>query len=146
MERPKLGGLLFIAIVLVLSLAPVDGDTDQRDVSALTNLYTSLRSPSQFTSQLTGWTSSGTDPCGQAWKGVYYSGSAVKEIKLYGLGLIGSLGYQLSSLSSLTTLNVSHNSLSGQISDVFGKLLNLSTFTEMVQRKMILILHKQRKI
>lgn len=169
MERPKLGGLLFIAIVLVLFLAPVDGDTDQRDVSGLTNLYTSLQSPSQ----LTGWTSSGTDPCGQAWKGVYCSGSAVKEIKLSGLGLTGSLGYQLSSLSSLTTLdlsnnniqnpipyqlppnitylnlagnalsdalpysisgitslsylNVSHNSLSGQISDVFGKLLNLST-------------------
>ena len=37
MERPKLGGLLFIAIVLVLFLAPVDRDTDQRDVSALTN-------------------------------------------------------------------------------------------------------------
>lgn len=111
MERPKLGGLLFIATVLVLFLAPVDGDTDQQDVSALTNLYTSLQSPSQ----LTGWTSSGTDPCGQAWKGVYCSGSAVKEIKLSGLGLTGSLGYQLSSLSSLTTLDLSNNNIQNPI-------------------------------
>ncbi|KAH9301682.1 hypothetical protein KI387_013265, partial [Taxus chinensis] len=137
--------------------------------SALSNLYTSLHSPQE----LTGWSTSGGDPCGQSWKGVSCSGSAVVSIILPGLGLSGSLGYQLSSLSSLTTLdlsnnniqnpipyqlppnvthlnlagntlsdvlpysisdmtflnylNLSHNFLSGQVSDIFGKLLNLYT-------------------
>lgn len=107
MARPKLGGLLFITTILVVFLAPVNGDTDQQDVSALTNLYTSLQSPSQ----LTQWSSSGIDPCGQSWKGVYCSGSAVTEIKLSGLGLTGTLGYQLSSLFSLTTLDLSNNNI-----------------------------------
>ncbi|XP_077240860.1 protein STRUBBELIG-RECEPTOR FAMILY 6-like isoform X2 [Tasmannia lanceolata] len=74
-------------------------------------MYSSLNSPSQ----LTGWSSTGDDPCGQSWKGVTCSGSAVTEIKLSGMGLTGSLGYQLSSLTSLTSLDVSNNNLGNQI-------------------------------
>lgn len=171
MERRKSTIWLFIASILAVIVAPlpVAGLTNAPDVSALTNLYTSLNSPSQ----LTGWNATGGDPCGQSWKGVYCSGSAVTTIKLSGLGLTGSLGYELSSLSSMTHLdmsnnniqstipyqlppnvtylnlagnsftdvlpysiseltslnylNVSHNSLSGQLSDIFRKLLNLYT-------------------
>ncbi|KAF5192954.1 Strubbelig-receptor family protein, partial [Thalictrum thalictroides] len=79
--------------------------------SSLTVMYNSLgASP-----QLTGWTSNGGDPCGQSWKGITCSGSAVTEIKLSGLGLSGSMGYQLSSLASLTNLDVSNNNLGNQI-------------------------------
>lgn len=111
MEKTTFGGLLFITTILAAFMAPVNGDTNPQDVSALTNLYTSLQSPSQ----LTGWSSSGTDPCGQSWKGVYCSASAVTEIKLSGLGLTGTLGYQLSSLSSLTTLDLSNNNIQNSI-------------------------------
>ena len=36
-------------------------------------MYTSLNSPPQ----LTGWKSSGGDPCGESWKGITCEGSAV---------------------------------------------------------------------
>ncbi|KAF8400122.1 hypothetical protein HHK36_013418 [Tetracentron sinense] len=78
-------------------------------VSALTVMYSSLNSPSQ----LTGWKSSGGDPCGQSWKGIKCSGSSVTEINLSGLGLTGSMGYQLSSLTSYSDL--SKNNLKGDI-------------------------------
>ncbi|XP_042497333.1 protein STRUBBELIG-RECEPTOR FAMILY 4-like isoform X2 [Macadamia integrifolia] len=109
-------------------------------------MYSSLNSPQQ----LTGWKSSGGDPCGQSWKGIKCSGSSVTEIKLSGLGLTGSMGYQLSSLTSVTYLNLAgngftgsvpystsqmadlkelnlgHNQLNGQLSDMFGKLSKLT--------------------
>lgn len=111
MERPKLGGLLFITTILAAFMAPVNGDTNPQDVSVLTNLYTSLQSPSQ----LTGWSSSGTDPCGQSWKGIFCSASSVTEIKLSGLGLTGTMGYELSNLSSLMTLDLSNNNIQNSI-------------------------------
>ncbi|MQL86432.1 hypothetical protein Taro_018967 [Colocasia esculenta] len=94
------------ALAVFLLLAPARGGTDGPDVTALNVMYTSLNSPSQ----LTGWTSSGGDPCGQGWRGIKCSGSSVTEIKLPSLGLPGSLGYQLSSLTDL-----SKNSLQGDI-------------------------------
>lgn len=42
-------------------------------VQALQVMYTSLNSPSQ----LTNWKSSGGDPCGESWKGVFCEESAV---------------------------------------------------------------------
>ncbi|RWW30988.1 hypothetical protein GW17_00004401 [Ensete ventricosum] len=45
-------------------------------VSALNELYSNLNSPSQ----LTGWSSSGGDPCGKDWKGIKCSGSSVTEM------------------------------------------------------------------
>eukprot|EP01018_Ginkgo_biloba_P033179 Gb_09560 [translate_table: standard] len=111
MENGKLGVFIFIMSILALILVPVYGFTNQQDVSALINLYTSLKSPSQ----LTGWNSSGTDPCGQSWQGVTCTGSAVTAIKLSGLGLTGQLGYQLTSLSSLTILDLSNNNIQGNI-------------------------------
>lgn len=45
-------------------------------VSALNVMYISLNSPSQ----LTGWMSSGGDPCGESWKGIKCSGSSVTEM------------------------------------------------------------------
>ncbi|XP_010273793.1 PREDICTED: protein STRUBBELIG-RECEPTOR FAMILY 6 [Nelumbo nucifera] len=89
----------------------VNGATNETDASALRIMYSSLNSAAQ----LTGWSSAGGDPCGNSWKGITCSGQAVTEIKLSGLGLTGSMGYQLSSLTSLTTLDISNNFLGNQI-------------------------------
>ncbi|KAG1327205.1 Protein STRUBBELIG-RECEPTOR FAMILY 8 [Cocos nucifera] len=117
-----------------------------RNVQALGVLYSSLNSPPQ----LSGWTWSGGDPCRDSWKGITCSGSAVTAIQVSGMGLNGTLGYLLSDLLSLRTLNLannnlsgnlpysiytmvslnylnlSHNSLSQQIGDIFANLQDLS--------------------
>ncbi|KAL0910637.1 hypothetical protein M5K25_021639 [Dendrobium thyrsiflorum] len=103
-----IAAVVFIVVHLVVSIT---GETNSPDVSALTVMYKSLNSPSQ----LTGWKSSGGDPCGKSWKGISCSGSSVTEIKLSGLGLTGTLGYQLSSLASVTYFDLSRNNLHGDI-------------------------------
>jgi Leucine rich repeat N-terminal domain len=45
-------------------------------VSALNVMYSSICNPSQ----LTGWSKSGGDPCGDGWKGVTCDGSSVTEM------------------------------------------------------------------
>uniref|UniRef100_A0A2N9J063 Protein kinase domain-containing protein n=1 Tax=Fagus sylvatica TaxID=28930 RepID=A0A2N9J063_FAGSY len=79
--------------------------------SSLNVMYTSLNSPSK----LTGWKSSGGDPCGDSWFGIKCKGSSVTEINLSDLGLSGSMGYQLSSLTSVTNFDLSKNNLKGDI-------------------------------
>ncbi|KAJ6715028.1 PROTEIN STRUBBELIG-RECEPTOR FAMILY 6 [Salix viminalis] len=74
-------------------------------------MFNSMNSPGQ----LTQWSGNGDDPCGQNWKGITCSGSRVTEIKLPGLGLSGSLGYQLDSLTAVTNLDLSNNNLAGAI-------------------------------
>ncbi|KAI3521283.1 hypothetical protein L1887_10744 [Cichorium endivia] len=96
---------------LVLGPSSINGDTDPNDASALRVLYQSLNSPGQ----LTKWTSNGGDPCGENWSGVTCSGSRVTEIKISGLGLSGNLGYQLTSLTSLTNFDISNNNLGNQL-------------------------------
>ncbi|PON90629.1 Tyrosine-protein kinase [Trema orientale] len=85
--------------------------TNAPDVSALNVMYSSLNSPSQ----LSGWKSSGGDPCGDSWEGIKCSGSSVTEINLSDLGLSGSMGYQLSSLTSVTYFDLSKNNIKGDI-------------------------------
>ncbi|CAK9324746.1 unnamed protein product [Citrullus colocynthis] len=104
--------LLLVSIcILGWRVSFIDGATDPGDVSALNAMYNSLNSPPI----LTQWSSSGGDPCGQIWKGVTCLSSRVTEISLSGLGLSGSLGYQLSSLTSLSNLDVSNNNLGPDI-------------------------------
>ncbi|XP_015689454.2 protein STRUBBELIG-RECEPTOR FAMILY 8-like [Oryza brachyantha] len=103
-----LAGLLLLAPLP----APAGATTDSSDASALGNLYSSWNSPSQ----LAGWSAAGGgDPCGAGWQGVTCSGAGVTEIRLAGLGLDGTLGYELSSLFSLKTLDLSNNHLHGSI-------------------------------
>ncbi|WVZ79310.1 hypothetical protein U9M48_026904 [Paspalum notatum var. saurae] len=113
-ERPRtrapaagLAGLLFLLALLAVG----EADTDAGDVAALGNLYSSWNSPAQ----LAGWSASGGDPCGAAWTGVSCSGSAVTSIKLSGMELNGTLGYQLSSLQALKTMDLSNNNLHDSI-------------------------------
>ncbi|KAJ6678904.1 hypothetical protein OIU79_018797 [Salix purpurea] len=80
-------------------------------------MFTNLNSPSK----LSGWKSSGGDPCGDSWEGIQCSGSFVTQIKLSGLGLTGSLGYQLSNLKSVTYLHLQDNKFTGTL-DVLAAL------------------------
>ncbi|KAH8514144.1 hypothetical protein H0E87_007121 [Populus deltoides] len=104
---------LLVSLLIVCIFGCVNGATDPNDVSALRVMYSSLNSPGQ----LTQWSINGDDPCGQNWKGIICSGSRVTEIKLPSLGLSGSLGYQLTSLTAVTNLDMSYNNLAGNIPD-----------------------------
>ncbi|XP_024969192.1 protein STRUBBELIG-RECEPTOR FAMILY 7-like isoform X1 [Cynara cardunculus var. scolymus] len=131
--------LLFIFLLLAPTF--INGDTDPADASALRVMYQSLNSPGQ----LTKWSSNAGDPCGENWKGVTCSGSRVTEMyaafnsdvhihvfqsyilqifnliflyhfsNLSSLGLSGGIGYQLTSLTSLTTFDISNNNLGNQL-------------------------------
>lgn len=96
--------LVFVELI-VFDFGLVQGTTDPSDVQSLQVLYTSLNSPSQ----LTGWKSSGGDPCAESWKGITCEGSAVVSIQISGLGLSGTMGYMLNSLGKLRTLDLSGN-------------------------------------
>ncbi|KAF2323690.1 hypothetical protein GH714_036608 [Hevea brasiliensis] len=109
MEVWRRGHLVVTVIICILGC--INSETDPNDASALRVMYTSLGSPEQ----LSQWNSNGGDPCVESWKGVTCSGSRVTEIKLSGLQLSGSLGYQLSSLTALTNLDLSNNNLAGGI-------------------------------
>ncbi|MBA0807437.1 hypothetical protein Gohar_023242 [Gossypium harknessii] len=102
-------GYLLLSFGTLISL--VHSWTDSRDVNALNVMFKSLKAPSQ----LSGWRVSGGDPCSDSWQGVKCSGSRVTEISLSNYGLNGELGYQLSNLTSLTSLDVSKNNLNDQI-------------------------------
>ncbi|XP_073158938.1 protein STRUBBELIG-RECEPTOR FAMILY 8 [Henckelia pumila] len=117
MEKAVASSSMFLTRLLVIWAVifgfggPVDAATDPNDVQGLQVLYTSLNSPSQ----LTGWKSSGVDPCGELWKGVICLGSSVVSLQLSGLGLSGTMGYLLNNLVSLKTLDLSGNSIHDSI-------------------------------
>ncbi|CAA6661410.1 unnamed protein product [Spirodela intermedia] len=98
--------ILLVAVMMALDGLPlVTAATDNTDVEALHILYSSLNKPRQ----LSGWKPSGGDPCGESWKGVSCSGTAVVSIQIPGLQLKGTLGYMLSNFLSLKILDVSNN-------------------------------------
>ncbi|OAY66718.1 Protein STRUBBELIG-RECEPTOR FAMILY 7 [Ananas comosus] len=101
--------VMFLACIWVWNPMFAVANTDSSDVSALNVLFTSLNSPSQ----LNGWTANNGDPCGQPWQGITCSGSAVTAIKLSGLGLSGTLGYNIMNMNSLIELDLSNNNLGG---------------------------------
>ncbi|KAL6656474.1 hypothetical protein ACP70R_007300 [Stipagrostis hirtigluma subsp. patula] len=111
-RRPLPPPLVGLGVLLSVAAAAV-AKTDKADVAALNVMFDSMNKPSE----LSGWKSSGGDPCGDddEWKGVECKGSSVTEINLSGLGLSGNLGYQLSNLKSVTKFDVSKNNLNGEI-------------------------------
>ncbi|XP_042416709.1 protein STRUBBELIG-RECEPTOR FAMILY 7-like [Zingiber officinale] len=111
MARMRGRGIVAIWVLLACVCARypsfVVADTDSNDASALNVLFNSLNS----NSQLTGWKQNGGDPCGESWRGITCSGSSITAITLSGLGLTGTLGYNMNQLSSLTELDLSKNNL-----------------------------------
>ncbi|XP_062154410.1 protein STRUBBELIG-RECEPTOR FAMILY 7-like [Alnus glutinosa] len=111
LENWRVVVVVFSICILGWRPSTTNGATDPSDAAALRAMYSGLNSPNQ----LTQWSSTGDDPCGQSWKGVTCAGTRVTEIKLSGLGLSGNMGYQLASLTSLTILDMSNNNLGGEI-------------------------------
>ncbi|XP_074270153.1 protein STRUBBELIG-RECEPTOR FAMILY 8-like [Silene latifolia] len=97
----------FLVVVSLIPFSLVQANTDANDAQSLQVLYGALNNPPQ----LTGWKSSGGDPCGESWMGVKCDGSAVVSLEISGLGLNGSMGYLLSNLMSLKTLDLSNNKI-----------------------------------
>ncbi|XP_061340899.1 protein STRUBBELIG-RECEPTOR FAMILY 7 isoform X2 [Gastrolobium bilobum] len=97
-----------VLVFISTCILAINGDTDPNDAASLKVMFQSMNSPSQLN-----WPANGDDPCGQSWKGITCSGNRVTEIKLPGLGLTGSLGYQLQGLTSVTNLDLSNNNLGG---------------------------------
>ncbi|KAH9606207.1 hypothetical protein KSS87_002010 [Heliosperma pusillum] len=104
---PSFFFFLFLVVVSLIPFLSVQANTDANDVQSLQVLYGALNNPSQ----LTGWKSSGGDPCGESWMGVKCDGSAVVSLEISGLGLNGSMGYLLSNLVSLKTMDLSNNKI-----------------------------------
>ncbi|WVZ77963.1 hypothetical protein U9M48_025750, partial [Paspalum notatum var. saurae] len=122
----------------------LDPYTSPQDVGAINDLYAALGSP-----DLDGWTTSGGDPCVEAWQGVQCEGPNVTAIELPGAGLGGKLSQTLGDLTAVTRLDLSNNqiggavpqslppalthldlssnSLSGKLPDSMAKLSSLST-------------------
>jgi hypothetical protein len=99
-----MAGAAIGVVVLFLAAAPfgANANTDSNDVNALNVFYTTMNSPPQ----LTNWVSQNGDPCGQSWLGVTCSGSRVTTIKLSGMQLNGTLGYNMNQLTALAQLLV----------------------------------------
>uniref|UniRef100_A0ACD5YWX7 Uncharacterized protein n=1 Tax=Avena sativa TaxID=4498 RepID=A0ACD5YWX7_AVESA len=100
------------AVLLFLAASSSLGaraNTDSNDVTALGVFYTTMNSPPQ----LKNWVSQNGDPCGQSWTGVTCSGSRVTAINLPGMGLNGTLGYNMNLLTALVQLDMSNNNLGG---------------------------------
>ncbi|KAE8692367.1 putative LRR receptor-like serine/threonine-protein kinase [Hibiscus syriacus] len=93
----------------------LDSTTDQQ---ALLSFKLQLTDPQ---TALSGWTSNSSH-CN--WFGVTCTtnGSRVESLQLSSLGLVGTLPHSLSNLTSLTTLNLSHNSFHGQFQLEFSRL------------------------
>ncbi|XVE89236.1 hypothetical protein DITRI_Ditri19aG0134300 [Diplodiscus trichospermus] len=108
---PLVSAFGYFLLSLGILISFVHSKTDSPDVTALNVMFKSLNTPSQ----LSGWKAHGGDPCGDSWEGITCSGSSVTEIKLPDYGLSGQLGYQLSSLTSITTFDLSNNNLNGDI-------------------------------
>ncbi|XP_076907788.1 protein STRUBBELIG-RECEPTOR FAMILY 2-like [Bidens hawaiensis] len=113
---------VFFSVLALLLLLIQRGSavTDISDVKALQDLYTSFNTPPQ----LKGWKSSGGDPCEESWMGVYCVDSSIIQIKLNNLNISGSLGYELGNLHHLKQLDLSNNSIYGEIP--YGLPLNLT--------------------
>ncbi|KAK9921141.1 hypothetical protein M0R45_029665 [Rubus argutus] len=95
--------VFFIAIFIGLLLASQAGAyTDPIDGSLL-NL------------SLTGWRLDSGGPCDESWNGVSCSGSSVIYLKLHGLNLSGYITAGLYNLYNLQQLDISSNSIGGEI-------------------------------
>ncbi|XP_073222670.1 protein STRUBBELIG-RECEPTOR FAMILY 7 isoform X2 [Cicer arietinum] len=110
----------FILLVWISSTAAT---TDPTHVAALKAMFQSMNSPSQL-----GWPTNADDPCGQSWKGITCSANSVTQIVLSNLALTGTLlPYGFQDLTSLTNLDLSFNSLAGDLPQTMSSLSGITT-------------------
>ncbi|KAH9665505.1 protein STRUBBELIG-RECEPTOR FAMILY 6 [Citrus sinensis] len=100
--------VLFKVCILGWKTSCINAATDPSDASALKIMYSSLNSPSQ----LSQWSATGDDPCGQDLENNKFT---------------GNVPYSISQMKTLKYVNIAHNQLQGQLNDMFGQLPSLST-------------------
>ncbi|WOL14424.1 hypothetical protein Cni_G23204 [Canna indica] len=106
----------FLAWLFVLDLAWQCGAASP-DADAMGDLARSLSGhPSSW--------KSGSDPCSPAWEGVTCSGGRVTIINLVSKGISGTLPASLGKLTSLTSIQLQRNSISGPL-PLIGDLSSL---------------------
>ncbi|XP_047977994.1 probable LRR receptor-like serine/threonine-protein kinase At1g05700 [Salvia hispanica] len=116
-ENSTLPPLVNAMEVFILGDFPLDNGTRTQDVQGLASLQEAFR-------LLKNWSG---DPCLPKlynWDWVKCDGDRVTTLLLSGYGLSGPLP-DFSSMTSLHTINLSNNSLSGEIPEFLGRLPNL---------------------
>ncbi|KAH0470783.1 hypothetical protein IEQ34_000506 [Dendrobium chrysotoxum] len=116
-----ISGLQTTTPAAAAAAASATAQNDQ-DAAALRSLMASMKNlpPSWGKSK---------DPCGSPpWDGVTCNGSRVTELKLYNMGLSGTLSGDIGSLTELQFLDLSDNKdLGGQLSPAMGNLMQLES-------------------
>ncbi|URD93569.1 Leucine-rich repeat receptor-like protein kinase [Musa troglodytarum] len=114
------GGLLLLLMCFVC-VRHGFSRTDPQDVYALKALS------NQWKNTPPNWRHS-DDPCGDQWDGVSCTYSRVKELKLFSMGIEGSLSGDIQNLTELTHLDLSFNKkLGGPLPPSIGNLKQLQT-------------------
>ncbi|OAY71354.1 putative leucine-rich repeat receptor-like protein kinase [Ananas comosus] len=109
-------------LLLLFASVTASGETDPGDVSALKSLMTKWKNSPPS------WDES-KDPCGALWDGVSCNNSRVTELRLFNMGLEGTLSEDIGKLDQLQILDLSYNrKLGGQLTSAIGNLPKLKTF------------------
>ncbi|KAJ6825505.1 protein STRUBBELIG-RECEPTOR FAMILY 3-like isoform X1 [Iris pallida] len=101
--------LFVVSLMITFSVPCYGGFTDDQDVFAINFLYINLGSP-----LLPGWRIGG-DPCLEAWQGVQCVNTNITGIILNGANLGGQLTDALGNFTSIITIDLSGNHITGSI-------------------------------
>ncbi|XP_020276103.1 probable leucine-rich repeat receptor-like protein kinase At5g49770 isoform X2 [Asparagus officinalis] len=113
---------MLLLLVLCFVTAQLSSSiTNRQDVAALLALMDEMKNTPP------NWRMS-NDPCGSHWDGVACKNSRVTELKLYSMGLEGTISSDIGSLTELQSLDLSYNKkLGGPLTPAIGKLPQLTT-------------------
>ncbi|XP_020086516.1 probable leucine-rich repeat receptor-like protein kinase At5g49770 [Ananas comosus] len=109
-----------ILLLLLLFGATVSGETYPADASTLKSLMT------EWKNSPPNWGKS-EDPCGTPWVGVFCINSRVTQLRLFNMGLEGTLSNNIGKLDQLQTLDLSYNqNLGGLLTPAIGNVTKLN--------------------
>ncbi|KAH9713934.1 protein STRUBBELIG-RECEPTOR FAMILY 6 [Citrus sinensis] len=122
--------VLFEVCILGWKTSCINAATDPSDASALKIMYSSLNSPSQ----LSQWSATGDDPCGQDLSNnnfgpdiPYNVPQNLERLDLGNNKFTGNVPYYFSQMKTLKYLDLSFNTLSGNLPQSFSSLSSLSS-------------------
>ncbi|XP_038980381.1 probable leucine-rich repeat receptor-like protein kinase At5g49770 isoform X2 [Phoenix dactylifera] len=116
----RMKGILLL-LVCAASLRPAFASTNPSDVAALRSLA------NQWKNTPPNWGQS-DDPCGTPWEGVTCNNSRVTVLKLFSMGLEGTLSSDIQNLTQLQILDLSYNrKLGGTLPRAIGNLTQLTS-------------------